>query len=566
MSLKMDLTPAAPSTAFDSDAVYLVELVGSDGRYFTMTITERDAGRIRVQRDFGLPPDGDYHVRISNAASWATALFETGQPVAVTTSTIVGRFAVPLSVIFATSFTYHGGPVTISATGMGVWTFGPNEHKPYLDSPRNPQTALTGVSGWGTNMLMATMPTGIQYGPSHIEQGSHVRLVPDKKCTLVLQPARQPLDVTILPTVLRKNTQFFLEVTRFQCVHQTYDDSREFDGKGDEVFFVGASHRRTSADDTENVYIKSSTVYGDTNNQAGREKAGELSDRGGIGTGHEHHLSRPFPVWSGWLKQPDQAVLVAPMIYEKDAGGQHHIPAGDFEFATQMRELSAEWLPDTDARVGVTPGGLARTLADPQTAIIKAGEVGPVIRRPHVDGDRPIGAQRENEGKTQAYRAKVIALTHTLASVLAVPNQDGKPIEIEVEYREPKDWLDGHYKFWLAVRKGAETEELIPPKAGFTPTIRTRLPSGGGLVPDGLPPGSADPTETVDDLIVGLPPIGRTRIDLTLIPEKAPAMPWQLEPRTHPWTNSLFKVITMEPTLPWDTMEPTLPWEPIKPR
>ncbi|MDQ6783499.1 MAG: hypothetical protein M3063_08675 [Actinomycetota bacterium] len=104
----------------------------------------------------------------------------------------------------------------------------------------------------------------------------------------------------------------------FYVKTQTYDTILQTDGKGDEVFL---SYKNVTMDSAGNVLTQGDNVtatMGDTNGFAYREKAGSLSDLGGLQSEDCHHSTKTL--WDGPLAAGQKA-FITPVMWEWDGGG-----------------------------------------------------------------------------------------------------------------------------------------------------------------------------------------------------------------------------------------------------
>ena len=232
--------------------------------------------------------------------------------------------------------------------------------------------------------------------------------------------------------------RYRLVITGFQCHTATYDDSLEYDGKGDEVF-ISIGYKRATRDGTvlESIGPDKTLVMGDTNLQSGRIQVGSArDDKGGLLDGDafpskspwkreipldDSRYYPPFKIWEGDLTQGSDAVFITPSIWEWDDG------AGIFPSLVQ-------WFVQTDQKFGQKAKEVFGPLAKPYEWIFDAVSLGiqtvgtltgfwTGLGKP---GTRPIGVQRDPANPDGVlFNPKILQLTYDIAEFLLTENPTG---------------------------------------------------------------------------------------------------------------------------------------------
>lgn len=265
------------------------------------------------------------------------------------------------------------------------------------------------------------------------------------------RPARQPA-TTPAAAALPAAARYRVTLAGFRVNRESWDTFLETDGKGDEiaisaeVLAVGADGKPAG----DPRWMKS-VVYGDRNNFPAREQAGSRSTLGGLKTGDnvpavpdpwigrgkpsEHRL--PLLLWEGELRLNENAVVVAPTVWELDSDDVlTAAPANAVLGVTQvLRAVTpiASTIPGTSA---VMPAVTSATELASQAATFQKEGM-----------NRPIGVKQGG-----AYSPKLVVLNvRTAEAALASRTGRGAGV-IEVRYADPED-LRGDYSLFLQVER-----------------------------------------------------------------------------------------------------------------
>lgn len=267
----------------------------------------------------------------------------------------------------------------------------------------------------------------------------------------VVRPAQQA-PTSPAAAALPAAARYRVTVAGFHVNRESWDTFLETDGKGDEiaisaeVLTVGADGKPTS----DPRWVKS-VVYGDRNNFPAREQAGSRSSLGGLKTGDnvpavpDPWVSRgkasenrlPLLLWEGELRLDENAVVVAPTLWELDSDDVlTAAPANTVLGVTQvLRAVTpiASTIPGTSA---VMPAVTTATeLASRAATFQKEGM------------NRPIGVKQGG-----AYSPKLVVLNVRTAEASLAPGAGRKRGVIEVRYTDPED-LKGDYTLFLQVER-----------------------------------------------------------------------------------------------------------------
>ena len=257
-------------------------------------------------------------------------------------------------------YTWANPPQPGVVTAITAQQAGPGKIHVTWKMPPGTQAARLFVSGLDP---AGQLVHGSSVDLSNVPAGTHtVRVVScymGRNRAEILGPADAPATVTV--QALGSNLRIVL--LGVQCVHETFDDPLQLDGKHDEIFagvYVTTvpplpptstampSNRnphqdqggprgwhksaRHYMDPAPGTYIRTK-VMGDTNGFSDRVRAGTASDKGGIQTGDfvpSNAITSPQPgvavtsdrfpllLWQGSLNVADGAVVIAPALFEWD--------------------------------------------------------------------------------------------------------------------------------------------------------------------------------------------------------------------------------------------------------
>lgn len=194
-----------------------------------------------------------------------------------------------------------------------------------------------------------------------------------------------------------------------------------------------------------------SVVYGDRNNFPAREQAGSRSTQGGLRTGDnvpavpdpwaargKASTSRlPLLLWEGELRLDQNAVVVAPTVWELDSDDVlTAAPANAVLGVTQLLRTVApiaSRMPGTWALmpVATSAAGVASQVATFQKEAM----------------NRPIGVMPDG-----SYSPKLVVLNVRTAEASLISSAGKAPGVIEVRYTDPDD-LKGDYTLYLHVER-----------------------------------------------------------------------------------------------------------------
>lgn len=261
-----------------------------------------------------------------------------------------------------------------------------------------------------------------------------------------------------------------VKINGAHCIRETVDDALERDGKGDEIFFTWSAAIKSSL--SMATHTGMSLVYGDTNNQPGRRKAGDRSDMGGIRTGNiipfrvvptKLHGSPPwlpafplpapyadspaideFPIiiWQGELRSND-LVVICPLVWEYDGGGFD--PQPTLDVANKLVQV-----------VGAIVGAVQPQAAAAAAAISKAvGEaIASLGNLLGVAGNRPVGVDVKHIDNAKNVVWPSITLDKAGVDTLIAqnPTGHGKGIYRYVQ-TDPASIGGGEYAFYIQIEE-----------------------------------------------------------------------------------------------------------------
>lgn len=265
--------------------------------------------------------------------------------------------------------------------------------------------------------------------------------------------------------------KYRVSINGFTCLNSTRDDLLNYDGNGDEVYFVVNTKIVKGTDGTVllNSNVSSKTM-GDTHGWAGRIQAGSGSSlwygqTGGIMTNDSYPSNQPwlrttdptgrdFPpytIWEGELTKGSQDVIfLTPTIWEYDTGGD-------------LVNAWINWHARTDATFGGRAkeiyGGIwpvARPFFDAislaiQTLATLTNDIWSPVGSPF---SRPIGLQRDPANPQGAiFNPLILALTYDMAEYLVNANPFGLGQGIIGHSYLDDPFFKGDYQIWLQIDK-----------------------------------------------------------------------------------------------------------------
>jgi hypothetical protein len=246
------------------------------------------------------------------------------------------------------------------------------------------------------------------------------------------------------------------------CIQQTWDDAMNYDGFADEICLTWSTSTAKAGGAVPHVGV--SGIFGDTNRQPGRIRAGSATDSGGIKSDNivPFRLGRP-PFWPSILPPPppwpqpawssqvadgfpmtlwegeligDAAVAIVPLVNEVDYGTANPEPALRLasKLTTEVGKLTASIAPPIGAVVA-----LVGAVIDGLAAAIGAA------------GTRPIGRRlQDNDDISQTQWMALSLNSGNAASAAAQDNGYGPGIFRFVQ-TDPADIGSGSYAMYLQV-------------------------------------------------------------------------------------------------------------------
>lgn len=251
---------------------------------------------------------------------------------------------------------------------------------------------------------------------------------------------------------LPASARYRVTLTGFRVNRESWDTFLETDGKGDEIA-ISAEVLTVGADGKpigDPRWLKS-VVYGDRNNFPAREQAGSRSTLGGLKTGDnvpalpdpwsrrgDPSATRlPLLLWEGELRLNENAVVVAPTVWELDSDDVlTAAPANTVLGVTQVVRAVAPLASTIPGTSALMPAVTSATEIASQAATFQKESM-----------NRPIGLTREGR-----YSPKLVVLNVRTAEASLAPGAGKGPGVIEVRYTDPED-LKGDYTLFLHVER-----------------------------------------------------------------------------------------------------------------
>jgi hypothetical protein len=262
------------------------------------------------------------------------------------------------------------------------------------------------------------------------------------------------------------NSRFRVTVNGFYVRAQTWDDVFNWDGFGDEIYFVGAV-KSINSDKTEHYSSDvTSFVLGDTSADAPLIRAGNAKSTGGLQTGDTFPTSEPwkkgrtdnlrqnyppFLIWEGELPPNGRAAFISVAVYEWDPGES---PLKSLlkwldEASTKFKDRIQTFLGPTGKKIydGVELG------LDILGSLDDSGALGQ-------SGSKPIGLVRTG-ASTAAFTPKVLVLNYDNAMQIVNDRPAGKDYGV-LEFNYVNDpYYRGDYAIYLQVEQVLEEGSVV---------------------------------------------------------------------------------------------------------
>lgn len=231
------------------------------------------------------------------------------------------------------------------------------------------------------------------------------------------------------------STRYRVTVQRFRVTSATYDDPFQWDGKGDEVMLRYKNVKLAADGRVLANYGANTTVQmGDRNGYEFREKAGSLSNMGGLRAGDVHTTNKVL--WEGDLR-PGEAVVITPTIWEWDGGGNGVTAWSDWasKLASRLSSRAGELFDDDVVRW--------ITLADIGLSGLASMPIGS-------SGDKAIGSRDSSTGTS--FTPEMLVLDHASATEIVNSNPIGEgQCVVGVDYVGTNN--HGAYTLYLKVER-----------------------------------------------------------------------------------------------------------------
>lgn len=259
--------------------------------------------------------------------------------------------------------------------------------------------------------------------------------------------------------------RYRVTVNGFRCDTQTWDDTLQRDGKGDEVQIVtDVTEMDKDGQGIGPPLEKTTPVMGDTNGPWSRVQAGSISSKGGIQSGDLFPTNvvspwkrasnpfvpdprdvPPFIVWEGDLVQNENIVFITETIWEWDIG-------------TDIFTGLLNWQINANAQFGKKAKEIVGGVYPVANPVFDAVDLGIQTLETLLDtvsgrpGTRPIGMQKDASGTKYTFTPKILPLTFDLAEKYIGEHPSGLDLGIVAfRYKDDDALGGGDYTLYLQV-------------------------------------------------------------------------------------------------------------------